>query len=161
MIEVATQSTDKPAAFNDHCIARENGCSLPGAGLPSSVHGRWLLFTSPSLVRCTTQLGVYAAPLRTKLHAPRTTRAFPPIGSPLAHYPARACNGFESPTHEFQIPRCPALGAAVAPGGAVHVIHPIDPSHGVQHVAEVLRITHLEGELGEGHPVAGDGDTGR
>ena len=39
------------------------------------------------------------------------------------------------------------LAPALVPGGAVDVEHPVDPSDGAQHVAEVLGVAHLEGEL--------------
>jgi hypothetical protein len=39
------------------------------------------------------------------------------------------------------------LAPALVPGSAVDVEHPVDPPDGTEHVAEVLRVPHLESEL--------------
>ena len=46
------------------------------------------------------------------------------------------------------------LVAAPVARGPVNVEDAVDATHGTQHVAEVLGVTHFEGELGNGHPVS-------
>lgn len=46
-----------------------------------------------------------------------------------------------------------ALAAPAVARRPVDVEHPVDPPDSAQDVAQVLGITHLEGKLGDGHPV--------
>lgn len=54
-----------------------------------------------------------------------------------------------------------ALGTAVRAGGPVDVKHPVNAPHRIQHMIQVLGVTHFERELGQRHTVGAGVDTGR
>src|SRR6516225_7960493 len=80
--------------------------------------------------------------------------------APIRADPRRRPNG--------TAPRAPAgYPAAEAPAArpraalirnSVDVVDAVDGTHGAQHVAQVLGVAHLEGELAHRHPVPGGGD---